>query len=525
MSDEREQPDREQEKRTNTKLAVGVGVIGAGAFGAFYVLFFLMMILRPGLIFGIMPAPSITTSALSDGSRIYFLFQKFDMSTVSPREKRTPKMKHFVAAQEGAALGEPREVPAYESAIGADSRLVFLDEGGYRTYDGTKWTDVRTDGIGKDPRGVLTPLGLYVVSRFEDGIRLIRITDGGATPIPLPEEFSGKNTACPCSQLVWYQGQLCLFWSTGDSIAWTIWNGRAWAPVAASPFSGGFQVIADGQRLYFFHRQGEGPDRVLSYYVFENNAWTDPTRLPLPGGFMDWDVFLRQGKLMLFTQQFTTQTLSTIENGTLADPVRLKGPFHPSRIAGRMALVAVSANLAVFLAIFGISALVNRFKSRSWTEGGTQYEFASLFRRFIAYFIDNLLLLLPPAVAIALFFPLDDFPRNPFRFALMVLFTLIFFFLGGFLYHSLLEGLLGQTLGKKLCGIRVLKADFTPCGPGAGFLRNLLRIVDAFFYYLVAAVSLAGTFKWQRVGDMVAETVVVRQKKTEGGTSVLRGEE
>jgi uncharacterized RDD family membrane protein YckC len=59
----------------------------------------------------------------------------------------------------------------------------------------------------------------------------------------------------------------------------------------------------------------------------------------------------------------------------------------------------------------------------------------------------------------------------------------------------------------------VLKADFTPCGLSGGFLRNLLRIVDAFFYYLVAAISLAGTSKWQRLGDLVAETVVVRDVK------------
>ncbi len=482
MSEDREQPDREQEKRTNTKLAVGVGVLGVGAFGAFYVLFFLVMIFKPGLIFSVMPAPSITTSALSDGSRTWLLFQKVDMSAISPREKRPPGIKHFVAALDGEALGAPQEVPAYASAVGADNRLVFLGEGGYRTYAGTKWTGVKTDGIGKDPRGTLSPSGLYVISRFEDGARLIRITDSGVTTIPLPKEFpdAEKKYPCSCNQLIWYQGQLCLFWTTDNSIAWTAWNGKAWAPVVASPFSGGFQAVADGQRLYFFHRQGEGPNRVLSYSVFANNAWTGPTRLPLPAGFTDWDAFLQQGKLMLFTQQITTQTLYTVENNTLANPVRLKGPFHPASMMGRMALVAVSANLAVFLAIFGVSALINRFKNRSWTQDGAQYEFATLFRRFIAYFIDNLLLLLPPAIAIALFFHAEDFPRNPFRFVLMVLLALVFFFLGG-------------------------------------FLRNLLRIADAFFYYLVAAISLAGTFKWQRVGDMVAETVVVRQKKAEGG--------
>jgi uncharacterized RDD family membrane protein YckC len=41
----------------------------------------------------------------------------------------------------------------------------------------------------------------------------------------------------------------------------------------------------------------------------------------------------------------------------------------------------------------------------------------------------------------------------------------------------------------------------------------LLRIVDGFFYYLVAAVALAGTLKWQRLGDLAAETVVVMRKK------------
>ena len=70
----------------------------------------------------------------------------------------------------------------------------------------------------------------------------------------------------------------------------------------------------------------------------------------------------------------------------------------------------------------------------------------------------------------------------------------------------------GQTLGKKLCGIRVLKADFSRCGLTAGFLRNLLRIADAFFYHIVALVSLAATFKWQRIGDLVADTVVVKEK-------------
>lgn len=85
--------------------------------------------------------------------------------------------------------------------------------------------------------------------------------------------------------------------------------------------------------------------------------------------------------------------------------------------------------------------------------------------------------------------------------------------LGGFLYHSLLEGIWGKTIRKKICGIIVLKEDFTKCTIGRGFLRNLLRIIDSFFYYLVGTIAITGTLKWQRLGDLVAGTVVVRDKR------------
>jgi uncharacterized RDD family membrane protein YckC len=108
---------------------------------------------------------------------------------------------------------------------------------------------------------------------------------------------------------------------------------------------------------------------------------------------------------------------------------------------------------------------------------------------------------------------MEDISENPVMFALVMFAVFGFFFVGGFLYYSLLEGLYGQTLGKKICGIRVLKADFSPCGLSAGFLRNIVGIADAFFYHLVAVVTLAATTKWQRLGDLAAGTVVVKVRR------------
>jgi uncharacterized RDD family membrane protein YckC len=512
---EKDHPDMDKEKRTNTRLAVGVGVLGIGAFGAFYVVFFLMMIFRPGMILSLVPIPAISTSALSDGNRAWLLLEKPDMSTLSTREKREPVMKYLLAPIEGAALGKAVEIPAYADAINTDNGLLFLSEGGYRTYDGAQLIEKKNAGIGKDPRGAMTPMGLFVLSRFDQGTSLNLVSESTFTAIPLPQEFvqAQNKEYCPCAQLVWHQGEVYFFWTADGTMSLTTWDGCTWAlPPSKTQFKGGYKVISDGQKLHFIHREGKGREKRLWYSIFEGGAWNGPALLPVEAGFMDWDAFLQQGKLKLFIQQLTTQTLYTIEKGSLVDPIQFKGPFDPASMIAQMALIAVGINLAFILAMFGVSAVINRFKRRTWTQDAASYEFASLFRRFIAQLLDSVLLLLPPAAAAAVFFPFKDFPQNPFAVMLVLFSMVIYFFIGGFLYHSLLEGLLGQTLGKKLCGITVLKADFTECTLSAGFLRNLMRLVDAFFYYLAAAVAMAATLKWQRIGDIVAETVVVRKK-------------
>lgn len=79
-------------------------------------------------------------------------------------------------------------------------------------------------------------------------------------------------------------------------------------------------------------------------------------------------------------------------------------------------------------------------------------------------------------------------------------------------YFVVLEALSGQTLGKRLTGIRVVMADGSPVTMGASVTRNVLRIVDAIGIYLVGAISILLSGRKQRVGDRIARTVVVRAK-------------
>lgn len=83
-------------------------------------------------------------------------------------------------------------------------------------------------------------------------------------------------------------------------------------------------------------------------------------------------------------------------------------------------------------------------------------------------------------------------------------------FVGSVFYGLLLEGVWdGYTVGKKLFGIKVVKEDGSPCDLGAAFVRNLLEIIDGFFYYLVGFIAMALSDKRQRIGDRLAGTVVV----------------
>lgn len=80
------------------------------------------------------------------------------------------------------------------------------------------------------------------------------------------------------------------------------------------------------------------------------------------------------------------------------------------------------------------------------------------------------------------------------------------------LYYIILEGYLGQTLGKMLLGIKVVREGTEEApGLGAAAIRTVLRLIDGLFGYLVAFVTVLVSGKRQRLGDMAAHTLVIRK--------------
>ncbi len=80
-------------------------------------------------------------------------------------------------------------------------------------------------------------------------------------------------------------------------------------------------------------------------------------------------------------------------------------------------------------------------------------------------------------------------------------------------YFAVFEAMWGgQTPGKRTVGLRVIKVSGEPITTYEALLRNLLRIVDQMpAIYAVGVLSVFFTSRNQRLGDLVAGTVVVQE--------------
>ncbi len=82
-------------------------------------------------------------------------------------------------------------------------------------------------------------------------------------------------------------------------------------------------------------------------------------------------------------------------------------------------------------------------------------------------------------------------------------------------YYVVLEARNGDTVGKKLVGLQVVKLDGSAITMRESVVRNVLRLVDGLFFYLVGAIVVWSSKQNQRLGDRLAGTVVRRRPAIE----------
>jgi uncharacterized RDD family membrane protein YckC len=138
--------------------------------------------------------------------------------------------------------------------------------------------------------------------------------------------------------------------------------------------------------------------------------------------------------------------------------------------------------------------------------------YASVGDRFVAVLIDHIILAFVSLAFVIPAFILGAFAFS-FGFALFFGPLILLDFLLWLLYFSYFEGTTGQTFGKSLVGIKVVdEATQRPIDMGRALIRNLLRIIDWLpFFYILGFILVEVEEKKKRLGDMAANTVVVKE--------------
>ncbi len=155
------------------------------------------------------------------------------------------------------------------------------------------------------------------------------------------------------------------------------------------------------------------------------------------------------------------------------------------------------------------------------------YELAGLGSRFLALTVDLAIQILTLVVlGLGLLLVVSRLPRvahavgaavAPGKLAesvglaavIAVLFMLLF---GYFIVFEALWN--GQTPGKKLLGLRVVRDGGYPIDFGASLIRNLIRVGEQLIgFYALAAISALISPENKRLGDHAAGTIVVRDAR------------
>ena len=153
------------------------------------------------------------------------------------------------------------------------------------------------------------------------------------------------------------------------------------------------------------------------------------------------------------------------------------------------------------------------------------FALASIGNRFLACAVDHTIQVLAIAL-MALSFTivannaslgnrLAEAPKWVYAIGIVIVFLL---FSGYFAFFEWLWN--GQTPGKRWLKLRVIREDGRPITFFEAVVRNLVRILDmqpapVFPFYSIGFISVFASSKDQRVGDMVAGTVVVREREAE----------
>lgn len=264
-----------------------------------------------------------------------------------------------------------------------------------------------------------------------------------------------------------------------------------------------------------------------STYSFKDQGWTESGSLAFPA------------PLFLMSDTVGKETpflgaLPAIPEGLrlfLVDPEGAVPPRHLDSpglcglsadfsIGEKVLQYGLLLHLIPLLIVFFIIGLVGFLRVGARSEGWQNDTWrVSALRRTLSHLIDLMLIYALPGLGVVVMLkglaPFVLLEQLAFALEYVWFIVLLYLFLL-MAYFIITEALWGMTLGKFFLGLQVLDDKRTgPCGFRRALIRNLLRPVDAFCGLLPGAALMLLGKNGQRVGDLLAGTVVVRRKNLE----------
>jgi len=90
----------------------------------------------------------------------------------------------------------------------------------------------------------------------------------------------------------------------------------------------------------------------------------------------------------------------------------------------------------------------------------------------------------------------------------------VIFFIIDWAYFGLSESCFrGKTIGKHVFGLRVIQEQGYPITLWGAVLRNFVRAADSLSFYGVGFIAMLVAGKFRRLGDLVARTVVIEERR------------
>jgi uncharacterized RDD family membrane protein YckC len=142
------------------------------------------------------------------------------------------------------------------------------------------------------------------------------------------------------------------------------------------------------------------------------------------------------------------------------------------------------------------------------------YDVAGVGSRFLAALIDALVLaaVLAALVIVTVLARLNLHGTIAYAAAAIGVLIINAVVLGYFVFFEIIWN--GQSPGKRAMGLRVVKTSGYPITPVTALIRNVVRLVDWLpAFYAVGVITMIANRHARRLGDLVAGTMVIKEKR------------